>query len=161
MRSPASPRRCGPIGPDPGPDRTQDGTASLVFPMVLWVAALVAIVTVDIGAYLVAAARAQSLADSAALAAVSADVPGTRGGTPVAEADRVVSAVGGWLEMCDCTPGSERATVTVSVPVPGLVLPTLGASRVAADASALLAPPDDLAPGPTPERARWPATADP
>lgn len=139
----------------------EEGTASLVLPMVVWVATLVAVVTVDIGAYLVAASRAQALADAAALAAVSADVPGTRAWSPVREADRVVHAVGGMLDACDCAPGSERATVTVSVPVPGLVIPSLGASRVEAESSAILAPPDDLAPGPTRERARWPVPADP
>jgi|GEM_PF-1113091 len=147
---------------DRDPERGgQQGSASLAFPMLLWIAGLVAIVTLDIGAYLVAASRAQALADAAALAAVSADAPTARGGTPVREADRVVQRGRGWLEVCDCRAGSERATVTVSVAVPGLVLPTLGASRVAADASAVLAPPDDLAPGPTRERARWPVPADP
>lgn len=136
----------------------EDGTASLAFPMLVWIAALVAVATIDIGAYLVAASRAQALADAAALAAVSADVTPSTGTTPVREADRVVQVGRGWLEECDCRPGRERATVTVSVEVPGLVLPTLGASRVAADASAVLAPPEDLAPGPTRERSRWPAT---
>jgi hypothetical protein len=136
----------------------EEGTASVVFPMLLWVATLVAVVTIDIGAYLVAASRAQALADAAALAAVSADVPPTSGTTPTREADRVVQVGGGWLEVCECRPGRERATVTVSVAVPGLIIPTLGASRVAADASAVLAPPQDLVPGPTRQRARWPAT---
>jgi hypothetical protein len=133
----------------------------MLLPMMLWVATLVAIVIIDIGAYLVAAARAQSLADGAALAAVSTDVPGGRGQIPYTEAERVAHAGGGRLEECRCIGGRERATVTVSVAVPGLVLPTLGASRVAADASAILAPPDDLAPGPTRERARWPLPLDP
>jgi len=147
---------------NPHPSWTeQDGTASLTFPMLLWVVGLVAIVTVDIGAYLVAAQRAQALADAAALAAVSADVVGAQAVSPVREADRVTQAGDGWLEVCECRHDSERATVTVSVRVPGLILPTLGASRVAADASAMLAPPEDLAPGPTRERARWPVSADP
>lgn len=141
--------------------RDQEGTASLTFPLLLWVASLVAVVTIDIGAYLVAASRAQALADAAALAAVSADVVGADAGTPVGEADRVTHAGDGWLETCECRRGSERASVTVSVRVPGLIIPTLGASRVSADASAVLAPPEDLAPGPTRERARWPVTADP
>lgn len=141
--------------------RDQEGTASLTFPLLLWVASLVAVVTIDIGAYLVAASRAQALADASALAAVSADVVGADAGTPVREADRVAHAGDGWLETCECRRGSERASVTVSVRVPGLIIPTLGASRVSADASAVLAPPEDLAPGPTRERARWPVTADP
>lgn len=138
-----------------------DGTASLLLPMMLWVATLVGIAIIDVGAYFVAAARAQTLADGAALAAVSADVPGGTGQIPYTQAERVAHAGGGNLVECRCLAGLERATVTVSVPVPGLVLPTLGASRVAADASAVLAPPDDLPPGPTRERAQWPRPQDP
>jgi hypothetical protein len=134
----------------------QDGVATLVFPLTLWVATLLAIALIDVGAYLVAASRAQALADAAALAAVTADVPGDRARSAVAEADRVVQVGAGWLERCDCRVGSERSSVTVSVAVPGLVIPTLGASRVAADADAVLAPPEDLAPGPTRQRAGWP-----
>jgi hypothetical protein len=134
----------------------QDGIATLVLPLTLWVAVLLAIALVDVGAYLVAASRAQALADAAALAAVAADAPGERTRSPVAEADRVVQAGDGWLERCDCRAGSEQASVTVSVAVPGLIIPTLGASRVAADAAAVLAPPEGLDPGPTRERAGWP-----
>jgi hypothetical protein len=118
-----------------------EGGVTLVLPMLLWVATLVAIVTIDIAGYLVAASRAQALADAVALAAVSADAPGDVVSLPVAEADRVVRAGGGQLEICTCVAGSERAEVTVSVPVPGLVIPRYGATRVAADATAVLAPP--------------------
>jgi hypothetical protein len=55
-----------------------------------------------------------------------------------------------------CARGSEHARVSVSVAVPGLVIPTLGATRVIAEAQAVLAPPDELAPGPTRDRALWP-----
>jgi hypothetical protein len=118
-----------------------EGGVTLVLPMLLWVATLVAIVAIDIAGYLVAASRAQALADATALAAVSADVPLDGALLPVVEADRVVRAGDGQLEVCTCEPGSERAQVTVSVPVPGLVIPRFGASRVAADATAVLAPP--------------------
>jgi hypothetical protein len=138
------------------------GGVTLVLPMVLWVATLVAIVVIDISAYLVAAARAQTLADTAALAAVAPDAAGPGGGsavgrTPVAEADRVVQAGGGWLEVCSCRLGTERAEVTVSVPVPGLVVPRLGASRVSADAVAVLAPPAPSGDAP----GGWPGSAGP
>jgi hypothetical protein len=129
-RSPATARRA-----------DAEGGVTLVLPMLLWVATLVAIVTIDMTGYLVAASRAQALADAAALAAVSADVPFDGALVPVVEADRVVRAGDGQLERCTCEPGSERAQVTVSVPVPGLVIPRIGASRVAADATAVLAPP--------------------
>jgi hypothetical protein len=130
-----------PRHPPPGAGTDEAGGVTLVLPMLLWVATLVAIVTIDIAGYLVAASRAQALADAAALAAVSADVPLDGGLVPVAEADRVVRAGNGQLELCVCVPGAERAQVTVSVPVPGLVIPRYGAARVAADASAVLADP--------------------
>jgi hypothetical protein len=137
------------------------GVATVLLPMTVWVATLVAIVVIDLTAYLAAASRSQALADAAALAAVTPDIPGASTRTPRAEAARVVAAGDGHLDDCACVRGAERAAVTVSVAVPGLVLPTLGASRVAADATAVLAPPEDLAPGPTRERSRWWRPADP
>lgn len=133
----------------------EDGVATVLLPIIVWMATLVAIVAIDVTAYLAAAARAQSLADAAALAAVTPDIPGASSLTPEAEARRVVDAGDGRLEACACVRGTEHAEVSVSMPVPGLVIPTLGASRVTADAQAILAPPDDLDPGPTRERARW------
>lgn len=127
----------------------------MVLPLVLWFATVVVIVVIDVGAYLVAASRAQGLADGAALAAVAASVPGYDGVGPEAEAARVVAAGGGELEACTCPARAEHARVTVSVPVPGLVVPRVGASRIEADASAMLAPAEDLVPGPTRERATW------
>ncbi|TVR18011.1 MAG: hypothetical protein EA387_15520 [Nitriliruptor sp.] len=121
--------------------RWSGGFATVALPMLLWMGTLAAIAVIDLGAYLTAAARAQTLADAVALAAVSADVEGARAVSPIREADRVAVAGGGQLEACACTPGAGRAVVTVSVPVPGIVLPTLGASRVAADAAAALVEP--------------------
>ena len=128
---------------------------AFTFPLLLWVVTLVAVLTIDLGAYLVAAARAQTLADASALAAVAADPASDAGRRRIVEAERVALAGGGQLVACDCRRRSKASSVTVSLPVPGLVLPTLGASRVAADARAVLAPPDRRAPGPTRERARW------
>lgn len=122
-------------------------TASLTLPIMLWIATLAAIAIIDIGAYLVAASQAQTLADHAALAAVSATATPAPA-TPVAEADRVVQRGGGWLETCDCRPDEEEVSVSVSVPVQGLIIPTLGATRVKAHASAVLAPASS-------ERALW------
>jgi hypothetical protein len=110
------------------------GTLSL--PLVLWTAVLAAVVILDLSGYLVAAARAQALADASALAAVADDVRGAR-----AAAERVAEAGGGSLEHCDCPAGAGRAQVVVSVAVPGLVVPSLGATRVEATASAELVPP--------------------
>ena len=109
---------------------------TLTLPLVLWTAVLAAVVILDLSGYLVAAARAQTLADSAALAAVVDDVRGPR-----AAAARVAEAGGGSLERCECTQGSGRAQVVVSVAVPGLVVPALGASRIEARSSAELVPP--------------------
>jgi Flp pilus assembly protein TadG len=107
--------------------------ATLLLPLVLWTTLLAGVVTIDLTAYLVAAARAQQIADSAALAAVSDTVRGPR-----AAAERVASAGAGSLTACDCPAGTGRATVTVSVGVPGLLIPQLGASRVRATATATL-----------------------
>ncbi len=126
---------------EPAAHRGEEGAASVVLPMTLWAATLIAIALIDIGAYLVAAGRAQSAADAAALAAVAVDAPGA-GGSPQREATRVVAVVDARLERCDCRRGSERATVEVSVAVPGLVIPTLGAGRVTAQASAVLVVPE-------------------
>lgn len=119
----------------------QDGIATVALPMLLWIGTLAAIAAIDLGAYLTAAARAQALADAVALAAVSVDLEGARASSPLREADRVAVAGGGQLERCACMPGSARAEVRVSVVVPGLVLPTLGAGRVSAAATAALIDP--------------------
>lgn len=121
--------------------RHGDGFATVALPMLLWIGTLAAIAVIDLGAYLTGAARAQALADAVALAAVSADVEGASAGSPIREADRVAIAGSGQLEACTCTPGAGRAAVRVSVPVPGIVLPSLGAARVAAEATAALVDP--------------------
>jgi Flp pilus assembly protein TadG len=108
----------------------EDGVATLFLPLLVWVTTVAAIVVVDVSAYLVAASRAQHLADAAALAAVSGDVRGPRGA-----AGRVVIAGAGSLDSCSCSTG-QPAEVVVSVAVPGLVIPSLGARRVAASARA-------------------------
>ncbi len=142
-----------PVAPDAG-------SVAFTFPLLLWVSVLVALLAIDLGGYLIATSRAQSLADAAALAAVSADVQTVARPSPAAAAQRVTAAGDGQLESCSCRSGRETAEVTVSVAVPGLLLPTLGAGRVAADAAAILAPPADLPPGPTRGRAEWPRPPD-
>jgi hypothetical protein len=99
----------------------------------VWTTVVATVVVVDLTAYLVAAARAQQLADAAALAAVTPDVRGPR----VAATD-LAEAGGGSLVACDCPDGAGHAEVVVSVPVPGLLVPTLGAGRVEASAGAEL-----------------------
>lgn len=112
------------------------GVATLLLPMLVWFATLVAVFAIDLGAYLVAASRAQALADAAALAAVA----GAAGsGAGARAASRVVAAAGGRLEECACG-GAGRAEVVVSVAVPGLLMPSLGAARVRARSEARLVP---------------------
>jgi hypothetical protein len=105
--------------------------STLVLPLVVWTTVIATVVVMDLTAYLVAASRAQQIADSAALAAVSGDVRGPR-----AVAADLAVAGGGSLVACDCPDGAGRAEVVVSVPVPGLVVPRFGAGRVEASASA-------------------------
>jgi hypothetical protein len=107
--------------------------SGLVLPLVVWTTVVATVVVVDLTAYLVAASRSQQLADAAALAAVSPDVRGPR-----AAATDLAEAGGGSLVACDCPEGSGRAEVVVSVAVPGLVVPSLGAARVEASAGAEL-----------------------
>jgi hypothetical protein len=109
--------------------------SGLSLPITLWTAIVATVVVLDLTAYLVAAARAQQLADAAALAAVSADVRGPR-----AAAADLAEAGGGFLVACDCS-DTGRAEVIVGVLVPGLVVPTLGAGRVEATAAAGLVRP--------------------
>jgi hypothetical protein len=111
--------------------------SGLTLPLVLWTAVVAAIVLIDLTAYLVAASRAQQLADAAALAAVSLDVRGPR-----AAAEELAHAGGGSLIACDCD-RSGRAEVIVGVAVRGLVIPRVGAGRVDATASAALMYPRD------------------
>ena len=101
-------------------------------PLLLWVAAVATVVVIDLTGYLTAAARAQQLADSAALAAVSEDVRGPR-----TAAAAVAEALGGSLVACDCDRAG-HAEVVVAVRVPGLLVPRVGARQVEAVARAEL-----------------------
>jgi hypothetical protein len=107
--------------------------SGLTLPILVWTTLVATVVVVDITGYLVAAARAQQLADATALAAVSPDVRGPR-----AVAAELARAGGGLLEACDCPDGAGRAEVVVSVAVPGMMVPALGAGRVEASARAEL-----------------------
>lgn len=108
---------------------------------VVWCGLLVAIAVVDVGAYLVAAARAQGAADATALAVVGLEVEPAV--APPAQMARWVAGRNrAELERCLCRIGSGRAEVAVSVPVDGLFVPRVtGAQRVTATAQAELATP--------------------
>jgi hypothetical protein len=113
--------------------------SGLTLPLTLWTSVVAAVVVIDLAGYLVAAARAQQLADAVALAAVAQDVRGPR-----AAAVEVAEAGGGSLVACDCTDGTGLVEVVVGVPVPGLVVPALGAGRVEASARAELLWPEGV-----------------
>lgn len=139
--------------------RREEGGATLCFgPLLLWLLLVLSVVVIDIGAYFVAAARAQSAADSAALAAVSADATlRTVHTDPEREARGVLRRSDTRLESCDCRAGTGRASVRVSVEVGGLVVPRVqGMTRVTAEAEARLAPPDPD----DPRRSHLPPTPD-
>jgi hypothetical protein len=106
-------------------------------PTLLVLATLAAVVVLELGGQLVAISRAAALADSAALAAVSADVS-ARPEAPRTAALRVVATGGGRLEACDCPPGARQVRVRVSVEVPGVLASRLGAARQGAEAQAVL-----------------------
>lgn len=135
----------------------QRGSVLVWLPTLLVATTLLAVVVIGLGGHLVAISRAATIADSAALAAVSVDAsPGSE--TPREAAARVVEAGRGRLESCDCRPGARRAGVRVSVPVPGVVWPRLGATRQGAEAEAVLqttVPPVDGG------SEGWPATPGP
>lgn len=129
------------------------GSVATPLPFLLWVLVLAAIALHDVTAYLTAAARAQTLADGAALAAVAAADSQVAIGA-VAAANQVVAAGGGALERCGCH-RQETAEVTVSVPVRALALTRLGgARRVTATGEARLLPQEDLRRGPV-QPAPW------
>jgi secretion/DNA translocation related TadE-like protein len=70
----------------------------------------------DLGSMLYARARAQSAADAAALAAVTAQAPVlSRGDDPVQAARDEAAHNGASLTRCDCTVGDASATVEVAV----------------------------------------------
>jgi hypothetical protein len=127
----------------PAPADEHGGTM-LQLPLLVWVVTLATVAVVDVTAYLVAASRAQTLADAAALAAVSADaevVPAdgpTLAAGPRGRAVAVVDAGGGELLACVCGAGTGRSQVAVRVAVPGLVVPRLGAGQVRATAEAVV-----------------------
>jgi hypothetical protein len=123
------------------PWRDERGLLATPVLFVVWCGLLVAIAAIDVGAYLVAAARAQGAADAAALAVVGLDVEPA--GAPPLQVARAVSRRNrAEVESCDCRVGAGRAEVTVSVAVGGLFVPRVtGAQRVTATAAAQLAAP--------------------
>ncbi len=119
--------------------RSERGSVLVLLPLLLAATVLVTVVVIEFGGHLVAISRAASLADTAALAAVSAETS-ERANPPWRAAAEVVAAGEGRLDHCDCPPGAGHARVRVSVEVPGLIRPRLGAARQSAESAAVLAP---------------------
>ncbi|WP_211262258.1 pilus assembly protein TadG-related protein [Nitriliruptor alkaliphilus] len=115
-----------------------DESGALATPVLLlvWCGLCLAIVVVDVGAYLVAASRAQGAADAAALAAVAADL--AQPAPPHIVARSVAGRNRARVESCHCRAGSGRVEVEVSVPVGGVVISRVGMQRVTASAEAEL-----------------------
>ncbi len=101
--------------------RSERGAVSLVTAAVAGMALVLAMGAADVARVLVASARAQTAADSAALAtAQELAIPSGR--DPAAVAADYAGKNGGSLVACRCDPGTFEATVTVSVGVGPLVL---------------------------------------
>lgn len=125
----------------PATDATEDGSALLLGWTGLAVVVVVLVLVVDLTAYLVAAGRAQTAADAAALAAVAvADPRGGVDGVPAAAARRVAAANGGQMVRCRCAPGVRRVEVKVAVPVRAIAVSRFAGRTAAATAQARLVP---------------------
>ena len=97
------------------------GSITVIAAGVMVVLAVMALATADVARALLVAARAQNAADAAALAAVQEQAEPT--GTPPADvAGRFAVANGATLVACDCPADGTGATVTVRMPVDGLLL---------------------------------------
>ena len=76
----------------------------------------------DVARVMLAASRAQTSADAAALAAAQALALDEREPPPVELAAAYAAVNGGQLEACTCDPGTFSAMVEVRIPVGGLFL---------------------------------------
>ena len=129
--------------------------SALVMVGVGFAAAVMALVLViNVGAYFLAASRAQDAADAAALAAAQvADPHGRTPGSPRAAAAQVAAAAGGRLLDCDCRRGQTEVTVSVRMSVGGLLITRYAPREVAATARAHLVPASRADPGRPPTSA--------
>jgi len=100
----------------------EDGSVSLL--VAAGVAALVVLAmgVADVARVMLAASRAQTSADAAALAAAQALALDEREPLPADLAADYASINGAVLASCTCDPGSFAATVEVRMPVGGLFL---------------------------------------
>jgi Flp pilus assembly protein TadG len=121
--------------------RTEHGAVTIVAVTGALVLCVGALGAADLGAMLFARARAQSAADSAALAAVTAQAPILQSGTDPEQAAREAAASNGaTLSRCDCGVGLTQATVEVTLTPRLSFLSGWFGRRVHADARAALDP---------------------
>jgi secretion/DNA translocation related TadE-like protein len=98
------------------PRGDEQGSISVTAAGIMVVALVLALVAVDLGRVLAAKARAQTAADSAALAAVQ-EMVRPRGSTPGELAVEYARRNGATLVGCQCDAGATEATVTVELEV--------------------------------------------
>jgi secretion/DNA translocation related TadE-like protein len=98
------------------------GSVSVVLAACVGMALVVTMGAADVGRALTVRARAEAVADLAALAAAQ-DLALPTGIEPSTSAERYASANGVRLVSCTCDMGSSSAIVTVAVRVGGFLLP--------------------------------------
>jgi secretion/DNA translocation related TadE-like protein len=108
--------------------RGEQGSVSIVAAGLMVVALVMAMGAADLARVLTAAARAQTAADAAALAAAQELALGSSGSGPADLAAEYADRNGAELTACSCEAGSTEATVGVRVEVGSLLL--LPGSRV-------------------------------
>jgi secretion/DNA translocation related TadE-like protein len=104
---------------------------SILAAAVLMMVVVMALATSDVARALDAAARAQSAADAAALAAAQQILEPSSGETPADVAARYAERNGAALVECDCAEGATEAVATVRVEIAGLLLLRSGRSATA------------------------------
>jgi secretion/DNA translocation related TadE-like protein len=109
-----------------GPD-CEGGNSAIVMLAGAGMVMVLLIGLADLASYFIARTRAQTAADSAALAAVAELIPSI-GEDPEAKAEEYANANGAKLLECSCSMGTLIAEVKVAVPVK-LALRSLGGMR--------------------------------
>jgi secretion/DNA translocation related TadE-like protein len=122
-----------------GTGTSERGSVSVVVAAAVGMALVVTMGAADVGRALVARARADAVADLAALAAVQ-ELALPSGVEPSTIAADYADRNGARLVTCSCPPGALEATVRVAVDVRGLLLPlpdraVIGVARAVVDLS--------------------------
>ena len=117
--------------------RCERGSVSVVVAAAVGMALVVTMGAADVGRALIARSRAEAVADLAALAAVQ-ELAFPSGTEPSQLAADYSVRNGARLVSCSCPEGTSEATVRVSVPVRGFLLPladrdVVGVARAVVD----------------------------